>query len=380
MKAAAIPQVSIGYAGMTVPAMGIGSMGLGGRFSADTSRDQEAVSILRLAFDLGLTLVDTAEVYAAGHSEELVGQALNGHRDAIYVATKVSPENLRRSDLISSAHASLKRLGIERINLYQVHWPNPAIPIEETMDALASLARAGDIQHVGVSNFSLKQLKAARAALGEPGIAAIQMEYNLFDRSIEVDLLPYCRQHGIALLAYSPLDQGHICGGPIRVRPLEALARRNGCSAAQLALSWLTKQPGVVVIPKAATESHLRANAAAATLQITAEDIQEIDELTAFAPLEVPVERIRAVPDDAGDRKVYRTLDEAQDNIYHMTPSPMDLAEDMLAGEFLKTLQVRPIKDPGGRYDYELIGGRIRYWGWVLAFGSQRPIPVLVRE
>lgn len=380
LRPGATRRVAVGGDSTQVPAIGVGCMGLGGYFAADNSSDAETVANLRLALDLGMTFVDTAEVYAAGHSEELVGQAIKGRRDEIYLATKISPEHLRRSDLIAAAEASLRRLNVDCIDLYQVHWPNPDVPIGETMDALGDLVRAGKIRHIGLSNFSLKELEAARSCVGDGGIAAVQVEYNLFDRSIEQNLLPYCRQHGIAVIGYSPLDQGHICGGPDRRAALDKIAAGYGCSPAQLALAWLIRQPGVLVIPKAAKPEHARANAAAGAITIGDEDAAAIDRLTAYEPVEVPVDRIRVVPDDAAQRKVYRTAEEARANIYGATPSPLELARDMQAGEFLKTVRVRPMADPEGRYDYDLIEGRIRYWGWVLAFEGKRPIPVLVRR
>lgn len=372
--------VSVGKDATEVAAIGVGCMGLGGYFNIDHSTDAETAANLRAAFDLGMTFVDTAEVYAAGHSEELVGQAIAGRRNEIYLATKVSPEHLKYADVISAAENSLKRLRVDCIDLYQVHWPNPTIPIDETMSALAHLVRAGKIRHIGLSNFSLKELKTAAACLGGETIAAVQVEYNLFDRSIEQTLLPYCREHGVAVIGYSPLDQGHICGGPRRRAALEEIGRRYGCSAAQLALAWLIRQPGVLVIPKAAKLTHAQANAAAARFEIDDEDAAAIDRLTAYAPVEVPVDRIRVVPDDAEQRKVYRTAEEARANIYGAAPSPLELAREMQAGEMLKTVRVRAFSDPEGRYDYDLIEGRIRYWGWVLAFNGERPIPVLVRE
>ena len=371
---------TIGADQTRVPAVGIGCMGLGGYFAPDPSMDAETVATLRLAFDQGMTLVDTAEGYAVGHSEELVGQAIKGRRHNIYVATKVSPEHLCRTDLITSVEASLKRLCTDWIDLYQVHWPNPKVPIDETMGALEALVRAGKIRHIGLSNFSLKELQNAQSCLGDEAIAAVQVEYNLFDRSIERVLLPYCQEHGIAVVAYSPLDQGHICGGPQRCARIEPVAKRNDCTVAQLALAWLIQKPDVLAIPKAAKPAHAISNAAAGDIELSPGDIAAIDRLTADNLVKVSVDCIRAVSDDDGQRKVYRTIEEARANIYGFTPSPMELACEMRAGGFLKPIRVRPALDLECGYQYDLIEGRIRYWAWVIAFDGQRDIPVLVRE
>jgi aryl-alcohol dehydrogenase-like predicted oxidoreductase len=370
---------NVGREKTSVSAIGIGCMGVGGLFSVDTSEDTKSVETLRYAFDLGLTVVDTAEGYAAGHSEELVGKAIAGRRSEIYVATKVSPEHLSSRDLVFSAEESLKRLGTERIDLFQVHWPNPKIPLEQTMRALDSLVRSGRIRHIGLCNFSLKNLQDAEGYLQRGSVAAAQVEYNLFDRSIEKEYLPYCVRRGIAVIAYSPLDQGQICGGPQTRSLLEPIARRAGCSLGQLALAWVIGHPGVLAIPKASSADHLLLNAAAGEMTLSRDDVAEIDLLTGRNLREVPVDRIQAVPDDAGQRKVYRTVEEARANEYGFVPSPLELAAEMRKGEFLKAVRVRPSTDPTSGCEYELIEGRIRYWAWVIAFEGKRDIPVLVR-
>jgi diketogulonate reductase-like aldo/keto reductase len=371
---------AIGSDKTVVPAIGVGCMGLGGYFNSDTSEDKEVVNTLRLAFDHGMTFVDTAEVYAGGHCEELVGQAIKDCRHEIYVATKVSPENLYPADLINAAEASLKRLQTDYIDLYQVHWPNPKIPIEESIAALESLMKAGKIRHNGLSNFSLKELLRVQSCLNQETIAAVQVEYNLFDRSIEADLLPYCQEKIITIIAYSPLDQGHICGGPHRYEMLAPIATRYNCSVAQLALAWLIRQPGVMVIPKSIKPTHVIANAGASDIELSDMDAEKIGHITARNLVEIPIDRIRVVDDASAQRQVYRTVDEARANIYGFSPSPVELAYDMRAGDLLKAVRVRRTIDPTCGSDYDLIEGRIRYWAWVIAFEGKRDIPALVRE
>ena len=371
---------TIGSDKMIIPAIGVGCMGLGGYFAPDTSADKDIVKTLHLAFDYGMTFVDTAEVYAGGHSEELVGLAIKDRRNKVYVATKVSPENLYAIDLIAAAEASLKRLRTNYIDLYQIHWPNPKIPVEESIDALESLVKAGKIRHVGLSNFSLKELHKAHSCFKKETIAAVQAEYNLFDRSIETALLPFCQENNIVIIAYSPLDQGHICGGPHRHDMLTPIARKYNCSVAQLALAWLIHKPGVMTIPKAVKQHHVIANAKASDIELSNEDIEEIGRITSRNLTEIPIDRIRVADDTSTQRRIYRTVEEARANIYGFSPSPIELANDMLSGELLKAVRVRRIDEPSDTYDYELIEGRIRYWAWVIAFEGKRDIPVLVRE
>jgi diketogulonate reductase-like aldo/keto reductase len=352
-------------------------MGIGGFFRADRASDQEAADTLRFAFDSGMTFVDTAEGYAEGHSEELVGKAIAGRRNEIYVGTKVAPEHLAKRLLLSAAEESLKRLDTDYLDLLQVHWPNPRIPIEETMDGMESLVGSGKVRHIGLCNFSLNQLRDAQKFLQRTAVAAAQVEYNLFDRSVEAEYIPYCLANNIAIIAYSPLDQGHICGGPKGRYRVEPVAERLGCSLAELALTWIVHHEQVLAIPKAAKREHVTQNARAGSLELSADDLATIDRLTAGKLVEVPVDLVRVVPDDAGQRDVYRTVEEARENPKGFTPSPLELADQMRDGDFLKPVRVRPTASGHG---YDLIEGRIRYWAWVLAFNGRRDIPVLVRE
>ncbi len=196
----------LGNTSATIPAIGMGTMGVGGYFGRDDSRDDHFVSVLEQGIDAGLILIDTAEAYGKGHSEELVGRAIKGKRQDLIVASKVSPDHLRHDEIIKAAEESLGRLQTDYIDLYQVHWPNPSIPIAETMEAMARLVQSGKIRYVGVSNYSLPELKEALTCIRE--IAAVQVEYNLFDRTIEEDILPFCKTHSISVLAYDPVMLG----------------------------------------------------------------------------------------------------------------------------------------------------------------------------
>jgi diketogulonate reductase-like aldo/keto reductase len=367
-----------GNEGISLPAVGIG-MGLGGHFSADPCHDAY-VDVLRLGFARGMNFVDTAEVYGAGQSEKLVGEAIGDNQSGVFVATKVSPENFRREDLLRAADASLARLGTDHVDLYQLHWPNPKVPLEETLGALIELVQAGKVRHVGVSNFSLKQLELVRKCLGKTPLCSVQVEYNLFDRSIEADLLPYCQRNGIAIIAYSPLDQGQICGNEAKCRELERIASKYGKTASQIALRWLISKSNVFVIPKAARREHVEQNASSADIELTDDDMVTIDRVTAYEPVDIDTGSIRVVPDDHGRRLVYCTLEEARENRLGLTPSPLELAEDLRAGNFLKPIRVRLSMDTASGFDYELVEGRVRYWAWILLFGPEKPVPALVRK
>src|SRR5438046_8537364 len=191
----------------------MGTWGMGGGMHTDSSRDSEAVEALKLGLDLGMTHVDTAEMYGAGHSEEVVSKALEDWRKPVFVASKVSPSHFGYDDLLRSARKSLERLRVKQMDLYQLHWPNPRTPITETMRSMEKLMQDGMVRHIGVSNFSIAQMRDAQAALSREEIASNQVEYSLVDRSVEEAVLPYFQRAQLTLIAYSPLGLGRLARG-----------------------------------------------------------------------------------------------------------------------------------------------------------------------
>ncbi len=241
----------------------------------DRSKDDEGVAAIGFGLDLGMSLVDTAEMYGAGHSEELVGQAIQGRRDVVFVASKVSPSHFAYNSLLRAAKSSLKRLGLKQMDLYQLHWPNPRIPISETMRAMEKVVKDGLARYIGVSNFSIEQLREAQESLSRERIVSNQVEYSLLDRSPEAKVLPFCREEGVTVIAYSPLGQGRIPrgkGGPFKV--LDKVADSLGKTRNEVALNWLLQHQSVVVIPKAVERKHLQQNAQVPEWMLTREDYE----------------------------------------------------------------------------------------------------------
>ena len=355
-------------------------MGIGGYLTRDPGHAEEYVQALKLGIDLGMSFIDTAEGYGSGLCEELVGQAVRGTREAVHIATKVSPENLSYQNVISAAEGSLRRLNTDYIDLYQVHWPNPAVPVSETMRAMEHLVRDGKVCAIGVSNFSVRELKEAARSLRSSSISSVQVEYNLFDRSIEEHLLLYCEQTRMLTIAYSPLDQGRISSRGAKAQELREIAERYGRTPAQVALNWLISHPTVVAIPKALTEQHIRENAEAADFQLSPKDIGRINTLFNEKYSFIPTERIKVSTEGEGKRKVYQTIEEAVQNPLGFVPSPADLAQSLCQGDVLKPIRLMPTKDPSGRYDYDLVEGRIRFWAWVIAHSGRSPIPAYIRN
>jgi diketogulonate reductase-like aldo/keto reductase len=238
------------------------------------------VEPLQAGIDLGATFIDTAESYG---SEEVVGEAVKGIRPSIYIATKVTPRNFKHADLIRSAEQSLKRLNTDYIDLYQLHWPNYLLPIDEPMAAMEELVRMGKIRHIGVSNFSVREMQQAQAALSNNRIVSAQVSYSVADRTVELGLLDYCRQNHITLIAYSPLALGM---DNIRKRDREDILGKVGAeigkTRAQVALNWCIARDVVVAIPKANQAAHVRENCGASDWSLNAEQLRMLDQGITF--------------------------------------------------------------------------------------------------
>ena len=229
---------------------------------------------LRVGLDLGLNLIDTAEMYGNGRSEELIAEVIKPRREHVYLVSKVLPENASRRGTIAACEQSLKRLKTDYLDLYLLHWRG-SVPLEQTLDAFTALRDRGSIRHYGVSNFDVDDVAEAQTLAGGPAIATNQVLYNLEQRGVEWALLPWSRQNAMPLMAYSPLGSD---SRRLRTHPvLKAMAARLGATPSRIALAWLLRHPDVVVIPKASSEAHVRDNCAALTLELTAKDLEEID-------------------------------------------------------------------------------------------------------
>jgi len=238
------------------------------------------VEPLRRGIELGAYLIDTAEIY---RTENVVGQAIQGIRERVFIATKVSGEHLRADAVLRAADASLHLLGTQVIDLYQIHWPNARVPIQETMQAMETLVDRGQVRYIGVSNFSLRELRAAQEVMTKYPIVANQVLYNLNRREIERDLLPYCQEHHITILAYTPLDDGRLAT-PSRFRRqqstgvLEQVAAEAHKTMAQVALNWCTARPHVIAIPKSDRVERTVENCQASGWRLTPAQLQRLDE------------------------------------------------------------------------------------------------------
>ena len=259
--------------GGAMPALGLGTWRMG---ESERRRAQE-LDAVKYGVELGYPMIDTAEMYGEGRAEEIVGEAIAGRRDEVFLVSKVYPHNASRKGAIAACERSLKRLGTDRIDVYLLHWRGGE-KLVDTIAAFETLRRDGKIGSYGVSNFDTDDMEELRRVPGGSAATTNQVLYNLTRRGVEWDLLPWCREHGVPIMAYSPIEQARMLGSS----ELKKLAEKRGVTAAQLALAWLLHQDGVIAIPKAGRVDHLRENAAALTITLTKDDLAALDH--AFPP------------------------------------------------------------------------------------------------
>jgi diketogulonate reductase-like aldo/keto reductase len=264
-------QRPFGPTGLLVPIVGQGT------WNMERDPRAECIAAIRRGIDLGMTHIDTAELYGSGRVEELVGEAIAGRRDEVYLVSKVLPHNASHDGTIAACERSLRRLRTDRLDLYLLHWPGDH-PLDDTFAAFAKLQADGKIRHFGVSNFSVGEMEQALAITGEGGLACNQVLYHLEERAIEHTVLPFCEAHQIAVVAYSPFGSGSFpsprSGGG---RILGEIADAHGATPHQVALAFLLRKPAVFAIPKASSVAHVEQNAVAAELELERDEIERID-------------------------------------------------------------------------------------------------------
>jgi diketogulonate reductase-like aldo/keto reductase len=255
-----------GPTGVAVPVIGQGTWKM-------QSNRKKSIEALRSGLDLGMTHIDTAEAYGSGRVEELVGEAIEGRRDEVFLVSKVSPSNATREGTVRACEASLERLGTDRLDVYLLHWPS-RLPLEETIAGFEDLKRSGKIVAFGLSNFDVAGMQEAISIAGRGAIACNQVSYHLKDRDIESSVIHFCVEAGIAVVGYSPFGQGDF---PSRNRVLNEIARRKGATPYQVALAFLTRWEDSFAIPKSSSIAHVEENAAAGDLKLTDEEVAAID-------------------------------------------------------------------------------------------------------
>ncbi|SDF00618.1 aldo/keto reductase [Terriglobus roseus] len=259
--------------GDVLPILGQGTW----HFGAIPGRRKDEIAALRTGLDLGMSLVDTAEMYGDGAAEELVGEAIAGRRGEVFLVSKVLPQNASRNGTVAACERSLSRLHTDRLDLYLLHWRS-SYSLKETIEAFQALLQAGKIRCWGVSNFDVSDMEELAGLSGGSDVSTNQVLYNLTRRGIEFDLLPWCHQRTMPVMAYSPIEQGRMLGHP----ELQKVAERHSATPAQVALAWILRDKEVIAIPRAGEPSHVRENRGAVDLRLSEKDLEELDR--AFPP------------------------------------------------------------------------------------------------
>lgn len=266
------------FSGQTIPILGMGTWKMGEK----SETFQAEVAALQHGMDLGLTLIDTAEMYGEGGAEKVVAQAIANRREKSFIVSKVYPHNASKAGAIAACERSLKRLNTDYIDLYLLHWRG-AEPLSETLEAFQQLQQAGKIRDYGVSNFDTDDMEEAMQLDGGQAIATNQVLYNLTRRGIEQTLLPWCQRQNIPIMAYSPIEQGRMLNNSALI----SMAQARKVTAAQIAIAWLLHQDNVIVIPKASNTDHIEENYAALNLKLSQEELSALDQ--AFPPPKTPI-------------------------------------------------------------------------------------------
>lgn len=310
----------LGKSGIKISAIGLGTWQWGSRewgWGRNYGK-KEVIEAFQKALEVGINFIDTAEIYGWGKSEQLIGEAIKGYRDDVVIATKVWPWNLTAGRLIRATDRSAHRLGVDVIDLYQIHWPNPLLPIGNTMRTMKKLVRLGKVRSVGVSNFNLTKTKAAQKALSPLALASNQVKYNLLDRKIEADLLPYTQNSNVTIIAYSPLAHSLLTSRyPPKAKPtslvqaanprfsprnlikmtsmqelLSSIANAHNKTPSQVALNWLISKPNVVAIPGSKRTEHVADSAGAVNWRLTESDVEMLE----VAASEIKFDRLSGIP------------------------------------------------------------------------------------
>ncbi len=269
--------------GRSIPVLGQGTWMIG----EDSHHRQAEIEALRIGLDLGLSLIDTAEMYAEGRAEDLVAEAIGNRRKEVFLVSKVLPQNATRRGVIEACEKSLRRLKTDYLDLYLLHWRG-TIPLRETLEAFQILKKAGKILDYGVSNFDVNEMEEATLLEGGNEIVVNQILYNLLRRGIEWDLIPWSHTHKVLLMAYSPIEQGKLLDHPM----LKTIAARHRATPAQIALAWVLQQKGMVVIPKSGSVAHVKENVAALEIKLTKDDNRELNQSFPFPTHQMPLETL----------------------------------------------------------------------------------------
>lgn len=362
-----------------ISAIALGASGTGTAQRATIESDRARIQLFRTALELGINIYDTAELYGGGYSEELLGRAFSHCRTSVFICSKFNPCNASMTGIVRAVEGSLRRLGTDYIDLYQIHWPSPFIPFSETWSALERLLDEGKIRYFGVGNCSYEEFLDYQTLSGEK-VAAVELPFNITEPAAVKAFLSWCRGNGQRIFAYSPLRQGRLCRSTSHLRLLEKMMKKYGVSENQLVLAWILSHPGVVPVFQTGRLEHLQANLEALKVSLEPEEVIELERAYADPPAKIRLSKIKI--GELEGRNCYSTCAEAMENRFDWIPSPALLAERIRRGFHPPPLRlVGP--DDAQLYcldGYDFSGEMKKYWAWRIVADEDAKVPVYINK
>lgn len=371
----------IDFNGESISKIALGTTGAGSRAITTSALIKQRLRSLDYGIDLGINFLDSCEVYEDGFAEELTGRLIKGKRNKIFLATKFSAENNSHDGVIHALEGSLKRLRTDYIDLYQLQWPNPNIPISETMAALKKLLDAGKIRYVGVSNLSVKALLEAEKFLDKEQILSNQVELSLFASPLKKNFISRMNSLNKLIIAYSVFGQGNLKLNDAQKKLLDELSLKYNRSHYQIIINYVASLSNVIALTRSMRLNHVKDNVESVDFSLDENDSNNLVNVFKRKIVKVSVNRIRVLNVDVDDtHPIYTTIEDAIENPLDLKPSPQDIACEVKQGNILKPIELVHSSDNSGQYNYDLIHGRMRYWGWRIAFGEESEISAYINS
>lgn len=362
-----------------ISAVALGASGTGTAERATIGSDIARIRLFRTALELGINIFDTAELYGGGYSEKLLGRAFSPCRESVFICSKFNPCNASMTGIARAVEGSLRRLGTDYIDLYQIHWPTPFIHFSETWSALERLLDEGKIRYFGVGNCSYEEFLDCQTLSGEK-VAAVELPFNITETAAVKPFLSWSRNNGKRIFAYSPLRQGRLCRSISHTRMLKKITKKHGVSENQLVLAWIMSHPGVVPVFQTSSLEHLQANLEALRVSLEFEEVIELEKAYADSPIKIRLSKIKI--GGLEGRDCYSTCAEALENRFDWIPSPALLAERIRQGFNPPPLRlVGPDDTQMYCLDcYDFSGEMKKYWAWRLVADEHAKVPAYIYD
>lgn len=335
--------------------------------------------VLRYGIELGMNFVDTGEDYEGGLSEEILGDISKDIRNNLVIATKFKPINNSKIGIEIALNGSLKRLKTDYIDLYQIQWPNPSVSLIETIGALEDLVKKGKIRYFGVGNFSSKQIEEVLNISQSGNFIAAQTEYDLFNREIENEFIDYTDLNSISIIAY--LSHGKDLFNPREKKILENISNKYEVSIRSIILNWIIAKKNIIVLSSSMSKEHTKQNFLSGQFKMDAEDIQKINLEFKRKILKIKPNEIKVPDFDESDNahQIYTSVEQAIENKLNIKPDAKEISREILsAGKLLRPIELKKNQNKKDKQKYILVRGRMRFWGWIIAYGQEKELDCLV--